>query len=51
MAKWLGWFLMALIIYAMVSAVILFTSLVLLQKGIIPDLPWVSVVQAHLYSK
>lgn len=51
MAKWLGWCLMALIIYAMVSAVILFTSLVLLQKGIIPDLPWVSVVQAHLYSK
>ena len=51
MAKWLGWFLMALIIYAMVSAVILFTSLVLLQKRIIPDLPWVSVVQAHLYSK
>ena len=51
LAKWLGWFLMALFIYAMLSAVILFTSLVLLQRGIIPDVPWVAAVQAHLYSK
>jgi len=50
MAKWFGWFLVVLIIYAMISTIILSTSLILLQQGMIPDLPWVAAVQEYLYS-
>lgn len=47
----LGFALIALAFYAMLSAVVLVTSLVLLQKGITPDLPWISSVQKNLYMK
>jgi len=49
LAQILGLALIALILYAMLSAVVLATSLVLLQKGITPDLPWISSVQKNLY--
>jgi hypothetical protein len=49
MARWLGLSLLTFIIYAMTSAVILFASFFLLQKGIPSDLPWINAVQKHLY--
>jgi hypothetical protein len=49
MARLLGRFLLAFIIYAMTSAVILFTSFFLLQKRIPTDIPWINAVQKHLY--
>jgi len=48
-ARLLGWTLLALIHYAMLSAVVFLVSVVLLQKQIIPDLPWIAAVQWHLY--
>ncbi len=48
-AKILGWTLLAIILYAMASAFVLLASLVMFQKDIIPDLPWVSSVQKQLY--
>ncbi|MBK7677012.1 MAG: hypothetical protein IPJ27_20915 [Candidatus Accumulibacter sp.] len=47
----LGIALIALAFYAMLSAMVLATSLVLLQKGITPDLPWISSIQKNLYMK
>jgi hypothetical protein len=49
MARLLGWSLLAFIIYAMTSAAIFLASLLLLQKEIIPDLPWIDAVQERLY--
>ncbi len=46
----IGWTMLALIIYAMVSAVVFLGSLVLLQKSSIPDIPWINSVQTYLYS-
>ncbi len=50
MAKLLGWGVLMLIMYSALSAVVLLVSMVLLQKGIAPDLAWVTSVQTHLYS-
>lgn len=49
LAKALGWTFLAFILYAMASAVVLLVSLVLFQRGITPNLPWVSGVQKQLY--
>jgi len=49
LAQVLGLALIALALHAMLSAVVLVASLVLLQKGITPDLPWISSVQKNLY--
>lgn len=49
MAKLLGWTLLAIILYAMLSAVVLLASMVLYQKDIAPNLPWISSVQKQLY--
>lgn len=49
LARLLGRTLLVLILYAMLSAVVLLASLVLFQKGVIPDLPWVADVQKRLY--
>ena len=45
----LGIALIALALHAMLSAIVLATSLVLLQRNITPDLPWISSVQKNLY--
>lgn len=50
MAKLIGWVVVSLIMYSAVSGVVLLVSMVLLQKGIAPDLPWVTPVQTYLYS-
>lgn len=50
MARWLGYALLALITYAMTSAVVFFTGLILLQKEIIPDFPWIATIQQKLYA-
>ena len=47
----LGLALIALAFYAMLSAIVLLTSFVLLQKGITPELPWVSSIQKYIYMK
>jgi hypothetical protein len=47
----LGVALIALTLYAMLAAMVLATSLVLLQKGITSDLPWISSVQKSLYMR
>lgn len=49
MARLLGGALLALIFYAMASALVFLASLVLLQKGTAPDLPWIAQVQERLY--
>jgi len=50
-AQWLGSALVVLVFYAMLSAVVLLVSFVLLQRGMTPDLPWISVIQNNLYMK
>lgn len=47
----LGIALIALAFYAMLSAIVLATSFALLQKGVAPDLPWISSIQKNLYMK
>ncbi|NJD35705.1 MAG: SGNH/GDSL hydrolase family protein [Betaproteobacteria bacterium] len=47
----LGLALIALAFHAMLSAVVLVASLVLLQMNITPDLPWISSVQQDLYMR
>jgi lysophospholipase L1-like esterase len=51
LVQWLGFGLIALLFYAMLTAMVLLASFVLLQRGITPDLPWVAAVQKHLYMK
>lgn len=51
LARWLGIALIALIFYAMLTALVLFASFVLLQRGTTPDLPWISAIQGNLYMK
>lgn len=51
LAQVLGLALIALAFYAMLSAIVLLTSFVLLQKGITPDLPWIFPIQKHIYMK
>lgn len=51
LAQWLGFGLIALIFYAMLAAMVLLASFVLLQRGITPDLPWIAPVQEYLYKK
>jgi hypothetical protein len=48
-ASLLGWAFLAFIIYSAISAFAFFLSLALLQMKIIPDLPWISAIQEHLY--
>lgn len=48
-ARWVGWTFLAFIIYAMISAVVFLLSLILLQKEITPDLPWITTAQRKLY--
>jgi lysophospholipase L1-like esterase len=50
MAKLIGWVVVSLIMYAAVSGIVLLVSMLLLQRGIAPDLPWITSVQTHLYS-
>lgn len=45
----LGWSLLALIIYSTVAAVVYFSSLLLLQQGIMFDVPWFAAAQKSLY--
>ncbi len=47
----LGLALIVLALYAMLTAMVLATSLVLLQKGITPDVPWISSIQNNLYMR
>lgn len=47
----LGIALIALAFYAMLAAIVLAASFALLQKGVIPDWPWVSSVQKNLYRR
>ena len=51
LARFFGWTLLGLIFYATVSAVVFLVSLILLQKQITPDLPWIAQVQEKLYDK
>jgi len=51
LAQVLGLALIALTLYAMLVAIVLATSLVLLQKGITPELSWISSVQKNLYMR
>jgi hypothetical protein len=51
LAHALGFALIALTFYAMLSALVLLASFVLLQKGITPELPWVSPIQKYIYMK
>jgi hypothetical protein len=51
LAQLLGVGLMALAFYAMLSAIMLVASFALLQKGIVPDWPWISSIQKNLYKK
>jgi len=51
LAQWLGLGLIALLFYAMLTAMVLLASFVLLQRGVTPDFPWVAAVQKHLYIK
>lgn len=51
LAHVLGYALIALAFYAMLSAIIMITSFMLLQRGVTSDLPWVSSVQKYLYRK
>jgi hypothetical protein len=47
----LGIALIALAFHAMLSAIVLGASFALLQKGIIPDWPWIAPVQKNLYRR
>lgn len=49
--RWFGAALIVLISYALLSAIVLLASFTLLQRGIIPDLPWISGVQQSLYMR
>lgn len=51
MARLLGWAIIALVFHATLTAIVLLASWMLLQRGITPDLPWLSAVQNHLYMK
>ena len=51
LAQALGVALIVLTLYAMLAAMVLATSLVLLQKGIAPDVPWISSIQQNLYMR
>ena len=51
LAQVLGVALIVLALYAMLSAMVLATSLVLLQKSITPDVPWISSIQQNLYMR
>ena len=51
LAQGLGIGLIALVFYAMLAAMVLAASFVLLQRGITPQLPWIAAVQEHLYMK
>ena len=45
----IGWVLMLLVIYCTVGAAVYFASLLLLQKGVMLDVPWVISTQKALY--
>jgi hypothetical protein len=47
----MGLALIVLAFYAMLTAIVLLASFVLLQKGITPELPWVSSIQKYVYMK
>lgn len=47
----LGFGLIALAFYAMLTAIALAASFALLQKGITPDWPWISSIQKNLYRR
>ena len=47
----LGFALIALALYAMLSAIMLAASFAMLQKGVIPDWPWISPIQKNLYRR
>lgn len=49
LARWIGIGLIALILYALLSAVMLSVSYVFLNKGVIPDVPWIAGIQKYLY--
>jgi len=51
LAQALGFALIALAFYAMLTAVVLLTSFVLLQKGITTEWPWVHSIQKYIYMK
>lgn len=51
LAQVLGLALIALALYAMLAAMVLAASLVLLQKGITPDVPWISSIQQNIYMR
>jgi hypothetical protein len=51
LAQALGIALIALTLYAMLAALVLAASLVLLQKGITPNVPWISSIQQNLYMR
>lgn len=51
LAQALGIALIVLTLYAMLAAMVLATSLVLLQKGVTPDVPWISSIQQNLYMR
>ena len=51
LAQALGLALIALAFYAMLSAIVLAASFALLQKSVIPELPWISSIQKNLYRK
>jgi hypothetical protein len=45
----LGLALIVLAFYAMLTAIVLLASFVLLQKGITPELPWISSIQKYVH--
>jgi lysophospholipase L1-like esterase len=49
LARWIGIGLIALVFYALFSAVMLSAGYVLLGKGLIPDVPWIAGIQKYLY--
>ena len=51
LAQVLGFALIALTLYAMLAAIVLVASLVLLQRGITPDQSWISSTQTSLYMR
>ena len=47
--KILGWSLLLFIVYCTAGAVVYFTSLLLLQKGVLLDIPWIVSAEKSLY--
>lgn len=51
LAQALGFGLIVLALYAMLAAIVLAASLVMLQRGMTPDVPWIASIQQNLYMR